>query len=155
MANLWFDIRNALVAEIQTIDDIGYVVGRLRYVPTEKEFAETYVGTFDGKPQARAWHVTLDSTDLRHADEELMSGTINYIVHGWVGLQDDEDSESDLYALAWEIISTTARQVWALDAGALEVRPPNVRNTDVVTIGNLMANYIEVVIPVVVDVVNG
>jgi hypothetical protein len=114
----WSAIVARIVAQIQTIADVGQVHDRRRLVKTESEFIGISGVAIGGVQQARMWQVFLESMGASFADA---SGALKWnrvaVIHGFLQLEDANSSETTAITLAESICRTLSNDLQATKLG--------------------------------------
>jgi hypothetical protein len=95
----------AQLARIATLVEGVTDVGRVHTWPRYGDAAEHWVTTIDGEPQVRAWEIGLDESGiqaLRHTEVHV-AHYINWLIRGYLGLDDQAAAYNTIIALAESI----------------------------------------------------
>lgn len=92
-AELLEAIRAAIVARLQGVPDVGVVHGYQRYANNLRDLAALYVTTIAGAQQLRGWYVSRVATSEASAVAGAYSVTHDWVIRGYMALDDAGQSE--------------------------------------------------------------
>lgn len=92
-------IRAAIVAQMQTVPDIGRVHGWERFDKESRALHKHYITTVAGEPRIRGWYVHRLSEQRRRIGTGKADVLITWQVRGFMGLADADQSEITFDAL--------------------------------------------------------
>ena len=92
-------IRAAIVAQMQTVPDIGPVHGRERFDKDSRALQQHYMATVAGEMRIRGWYVRRLSEQRRRIGTGKADVLTTWQVRGFMGLADEDQSEITFDAL--------------------------------------------------------
>lgn len=153
-------IRDAIVARLETVTDIGRINDYRRGITTREAFDAAFVATIDGVRQVRGWDVAWESGEYRpngwQDDGTMrMSGTHTYVVRGYLSQNDADGSDKVMSALVVNVMRALATCKAAIEPRESHV-PVTLRSNGFLTFeapgfGGLLVNYTEIAITVLDD----
>lgn len=108
----YVDIRDAIEARLNTVDDIGVVSDFRRAITTYADFETAFVTTVDTNRQIRGWSIAWESGRYDPiswtASGARMQGPQTFVVRGYMSAQDSRATDREFSALIREVIAAVA-----------------------------------------------
>lgn len=153
-------LRDAIVARIASVPDVGVVNDFRRGVTTYEEFARAFTTSIAGQSVLRGWTVAWEAGVLTpdgwQADGRMrLRGPATYVVRGYAGVNDAAASERDFSALVRAVMLALATCQAALTPRLSHVpvtlRQHTFLTWDVPGLGAVLAHHAEIAVEVQVE----
>lgn len=146
-------IRDGIVAVLNTVPNIGRVHPYIRFAARADEMLSLFKATINGVDQIRAWTVSLESTDLEYRTPTKRLGTFNYVIHGYLGLDDGAATEETFLDLCEAVVLTLQKQDGFGAATELVrgIEDVNIRAANHIEFGSTLCHHCEVAVRVNVE----
>lgn len=100
------EIRSAILAKLEAVEDIGNVHNRQRYTQRQNDFKEMYMED----TKLIGWHVSRVSTRETKFDDHFNKAIHRWQIRGYMGLEDEEETE-----LVFDKLIETIRDIFRKD----------------------------------------
>ena len=147
MPSTWEAIVARIVAQMNTITDIGRVHDSIRLTFDTEGWVGTSVATIGGEKKARVWMVRLEANDTKRADQSSMQWNQRAVIEGYLQVEADGAGEKTAIALSEQIIRTLAADLWStrLNNTVLTGKPPKLEDNRPQFFGFVGAHYVRLV----------
>lgn len=148
-------IRDAIVARVNTIANIGKVYGYTRQVADWSAYLNLFTSTIGGVKQVRGWEVSWDGVPETDADMGRFGGSIetySFTIRGKQGLDDSAATEQTfddlIEAIRSDLRSQSNLGVLAVHVGSIQVTVPVIDNRQ---FGSVLCHFCEINVRMHVD----
>jgi len=146
----WSAIVARIVAQMQTISEIGQVYKGLRLVRSEQDFLDLATAELAGETRERMWMVRLEAMPSQWADA---SGSLKWnrraLIEGFLQFENDGSSEETGLSLGESIIRTLATDLRStkLNSTVLSGHPPSLDANEPRVFVFVLAHYVRLTMP--------
>lgn len=130
-------IRILLKAIIESVTDIGLVHDYRRMATTDKEFIDKFVTTIDNTRQVRGWQIYREGAA---EDPHTTAAPHNYVIEGYMGIQDANATEKTFTALT-EAIRTAVRSDTTLYNAGYAHHPVQIPTQNELSFGGVLCHH--------------
>lgn len=145
----WDAVTNRLVAQIQTVADVGLVYKGIRLITSEADLHDIAITRVAGEDRIRMWWVHLESMEDSFADA---SGSLKWnrrsVVEGFLQWEAGASEKTGL-SLAESICRTLATDLRAtkLNSTVLSGAPPAIEANEPRILAMVLVHYVRLTMP--------
>lgn len=148
---MYTSLRGALATLLGTVDSIGIIHNRERFVVDPAAFLDMFKVTISGTVQIRAWLILRES--MQPIEDTVFGESRQrhvFVLRGILGFQDSADTYGTLQALVDTIIALLDNQTTLSVSGTIVrgVGPCSLRSFEVGQFGSVLAHVCEIEVPI-------
>jgi|SRR6516225_6792725 len=150
------DLRNAIVARMNSVDEVGVVHEKTIYANSQDTFLDNFATIIDGNRQIRGWWVsppTVFSAANPNIEFNVETDTLDYAVHAVMGMSINSDSETEFTDLVYRTRDALRVMVdWGLTEVIKFSTIVTVPTLDLRQFGSVLCHYCELHVQVNVGI---